>query len=185
MLLTTQTLFAALWAVNSNTQQEKIRTYIRKTIDIFLAICYTICMKENLIYARTCVYNINYHVVWSVKYRRKVLTSNIEARLKEIAQDTAAEKGFVIHLLEVGEKDHVHAFLSGHPKVSVSYMVKMLKGITGRKLLYEFPELKEKLWKGQLWNSSYYVETVGSVSEESTRAYIEKQKKGDSIQVSV
>ncbi|MEI3571274.1 MAG: transposase [Roseburia faecis] len=44
---------------------------------------YTMCMKENLIHSRTCVYNINYHVVWSVKYRRKILNAEVEKYLKE------------------------------------------------------------------------------------------------------
>ena len=41
------------------------------------------CMKENLIHSRTCVYNISYHVVWSVKYRRKILNAEVEKYLKE------------------------------------------------------------------------------------------------------
>lgn len=41
------------------------------------------CMKENLIHSRTCAYNINYHVVWSVKYRRKILNAEVEKYLKE------------------------------------------------------------------------------------------------------
>ena len=44
------------------------------------------CMKEKLIHSRTCVYNINYHVVWSVKYRRKILSAEIEIYLKELVQ---------------------------------------------------------------------------------------------------
>lgn len=132
-------------------------------------------MKQNLVHSRTCVYNINYHVVWSVKYRRKVLTKKIETYMQQLAQEIAEEKGFIVHMLEVGEQDHVHCFLSSAPKVSVSYMVKMLKGITARKLFMRYPQLKTKLWKGVLWNHSYYVETIGSVSEENIRKYIEKQ----------
>ena len=51
------------------------------------------------------------------------------------------------------------------------------EGILGRKLLYYYPEIKEKLWKGEIWNHSYYVETIGSVSEENIRKYILKQEK--------
>ncbi len=64
------------------------------------------CMKENLIHSRTCVYNINYHVVWSVKYRRKILSAEIEIYLKELVQKIASDKGFTVHLFEVGEGDH-------------------------------------------------------------------------------
>jgi len=141
------------------------------------AICYTICMKENLIHARTSVYNINYHVVWSVKYRRKIITRQIEEELQQLVQNIAVDKGFTVHLFESGEMDHIHCFVSAPPKLSVSYIVKMLKGITGRKLFEMHPEIRQKLWKGELWNHSYYVETIGLVSEENIRKYIEKQTK--------
>lgn len=131
--------------------------------------------KIRIKHARTCVYNVNYHIVWSVKYRRTVLTDQIENYLKEILTQTAQEKGFLLHTMEV-MPDHVHVFVSAHPKISPSYIVKMLKGISGRKLFLKFPELKHKLWKGHLWNSSFYIETVGSVSEEAIGKYIEKQK---------
>ena len=134
-------------------------------------------MKTNLVHYRTCVCNINYHIVWSVKYRRKILSAEIEKYLKELVHQIAADKGFTVHLFEVGEGDHIHCFVSGPPKLSVTDIVKYLKGITGRKLFEQFPEIREKLWKGQLWNHSYYVRTIGSVSEENIRRYIEQQRK--------
>lgn len=136
-------------------------------------------MKDNLTHARTCVYNVNYHIVWSTKYRRKVLNSNIEKRLKEILTQVSLEKGFDIHEMEVGEMDHIHMFVSAHPKISISYMAKMMKGISGRLLMKEFPEISKMLWKGELWNPSYYVETIGSVSSENIRKYIQRQEKGE------
>lgn len=116
-------------------------------------------------------------MVWSVKYRRKILTAEIETYLKELVQQIADEKGFTVHLFECGERDHVHCFVSAPPKLSITAIVKYLKGITGRKLFERFPEIRSKLWKGELWNHSYYVETVGSVSEENIRRYIEHQGK--------
>ena len=134
-------------------------------------------MKDNLVHYRTSVCNINYHVVWSVKYRRKILSEEVELYLKELVRQIASDKGFTVHLFECGEGDHVRCFVSGPPKLSVTDIVKYLKGITGRKLFEQFPEIREKLWKGQLWNHSYYVETIGSVSEENIRRYIENQTK--------
>ena len=128
-------------------------------------------------HGRTCVFNINYHIVWSTKYRRKVLTTDIERRLKEILIDVGKQKGFEIAEIEVGMKDHIHVFVSAIPKISISYIAKMMKGISGRLLLKEFPELSKQLYKGELWNPSYYVETVGSISEEAIRKYIEDQEK--------
>lgn len=135
------------------------------------------CMKENLIHSRTCVYNVNYHVVRSVKYRRKIITPQIEQELKQWALEVAREKGFVLHLFESGNGDHIHCFVSAHPKISITYIVKMLKGILGRKLFYYHPEIRDVLYRGELWNHSYYVETIGSVSEDNIRRYIEKQTK--------
>ena len=63
------------------------------------------------------------------------------------------------------------------PKLSITAIIKYLKGITGRKLFERFPEIRNQLWKGELWNHSYYVETIGSVSEENIRRYIEHQSK--------
>ncbi|KZN95548.1 MULTISPECIES: IS200/IS605 family transposase [Aeribacillus] len=134
--------------------------------------------KAKITHARTCVYNVNYHIVWSVKYRRKVLIKEIEKYLKDLFQEIAKEKGFEVVMMEVGEQDHIHVFATAHPKVAPSYIVKMLKGISGRKLFLEFPEIKQKLWKGQLWNSSYYIETIGSISEGAIKKYIAMQKKG-------
>ena len=128
-------------------------------------------------HGRTCVFNINYHIVWSTKYRRKVLTSKIETRLKEILINVAQEKGFEIAEIEVGTEDHVHLFVSAIPRISISYIAKMMKGISGRLLLKEFPELSKDLWNGELWNPSYYVETIGSVSIEAIKKYIQNQEK--------
>ena len=134
-------------------------------------------MKNNLIHYRTCVCNINYHVVWSVKHRRRILTADIEAYMKELVQQIADDKGFTVQLFECGDLDHVHCFISAPPKLSITNIVKYLKGITGRKLFEQFPEIRSALYKGELWNHSYYVETIGSVSEENIRRYIERQSK--------
>ena len=67
--------------------------------------------------------------------------------------------------------------MTAPPKMSPSLLVQYLKGITGRKLMEQFPQLRQKLWKGELWNHSYYVETVGDVSAETIRKYIEHQSK--------
>lgn len=133
-------------------------------------------MKDNYIHARTCVYNVNYHIVWCVKYRRKVLSKDVCERLYEILYDVADEKGFSIKEVKVGDMDHVHVFISAPPKISITQIVKYLKGISGNRLLHERPELRNFLWKGNLWNSSYFVETIGSTSEENIRKYIERQK---------
>ena len=86
------------------------------------------------------------------------------------------EKAFSAVESKVGESDHVHCFVSAPPKIYVTQIVKYLKGISGNALLREFPELRSHLWKGQLWNGSYFCETIGSASEENILRYIERQK---------
>lgn len=131
--------------------------------------------KTNLTHVRTCIYNVNYHIVWSVKYRRKVLDNGIDEETKRLFLEIANEKDFIIHSMEV-MPDHVHVFVSSHPKIAPSYIVKMLKGISARKLFLKYPNLKKFLWKGHLWNRSFFIETIGSISEEAIRKYIELQK---------
>lgn len=121
------------------------------------------------------MFNANYHIVWSVKYRRCVLVDGVEQALKLILSAIADKKGFSIASMEV-MPDHVHVFASAHPQISPSYIVKMLKGISGRLLFLQYPDLKGKLWKGRLWNSSFYLETIGSISEAAIKKYIESQK---------
>lgn len=132
---------------------------------------------DNLKHTRTCVYNINYHIVWSVKYRRKVITPEVEAYMREVVGQIADEKGFAVERFESGQRDHVHLFVSAPPKLSPSLIVQYLKGISGRRIYLRFPELRDKLWKGELWNHSYFVETVGDVSAETIKKYIERQDK--------
>ena len=136
-------------------------------------------MKSNLKHARTCVYNCNYHIVFSTKYRRKVLTQEIEYYIKDLIQEIAKEKEFEVSAMEVGEKDHIHIFVSAHPKIAPSYIVKMVKGITARKILLKYPIIKKQLWNGHLWNPSFYIETIGSISEDVIKKYIESQSKND------
>ena len=133
-------------------------------------------MKDKYTHARTCVYNINYHIVWCVKYRKKALTQQMANRLYELLHDIGDAKGFLVAECKVGESDHVHCFVSAPPKISPPQIVKYLKGISGNTLLKEFPELRNVLFRGELWNGSYFCETIGSTSEENVLHYIERQK---------
>ena len=127
------------------------------------------------IHARTCVYNVGYHIIFTTKYRKKVLTGKIESRFKELLYQIAEDKEFIIKTMEI-MPDHCHLFISAHPKISPSYIVKMAKGISGRLLLKEFSSLRKKLYKGHLWNKSYYLETIGHISEHTVKEYIQDQK---------
>ena len=99
------------------------------------------------------VYNIGYHFVWSTKYRQSALTSPIDVRLKEILLEIAHEYDFIIESMEV-MPDYCHVFVVAHPKHSPSTLIKLMKGISARRLFQEFTVLKKKLSRGHLWNPS-------------------------------
>ena len=71
------------------------------------------------------------------------MNAEIEAYLQELVQEIAADKGFTVHLFECGERDHVHCFVSAPPKLSITAIVKYLKGITGRNTLRKLVEWKK------------------------------------------
>lgn len=133
--------------------------------------------NKKLKHNRSSICNIHYHIVWSVKYRRKVLTRQVETELKSICQQVGKDNGFTVSQLEVGNKDHVHCFITATPNIQISTIVKMLKGTSVRLLFQRFPILRQKLYKHRLWNPSYYVETIGSISEDSIKKYIQNQQK--------
>jgi len=133
----------------------------------------TICNMKT-VHHRTCVFSIGYHIVFCTKYRRKVLVPKIEEAFKGIVAATGAEKGFETGAIEMG-LDHVHLFVSAAPHVPISDLVKWIKGISARKLFVLFPELKKRMGD-HLWNPSYYVGTVGDMSADVVRRYIDGQE---------
>ena len=102
-------------------------------------------MKNKYTKTRTCVYNINYHIVWCVKYRKEILTDEVAKCLIDELNTIANTKGFIIHECAVGDNNHIHVFVSAPPKLSPSYIVKMLKGISGRHLFMRYPHIATKI----------------------------------------
>lgn len=126
--------------------------------------------------SRGYVYSIQYHVVWCVKYRRKVLTPKIEESLITILRKIARENEFAI--LECnGDLDHIHLLIDCSPQHYIPNIMKALKGVSARLLMKEYGnELKGQLWGGHLWNPSYYISTVSENTESQIREYIKSQK---------
>ena len=119
------------------------------------------------------VFALKYHIVWCPKYRRPVLTSEVENRLRQLLAEKAAELDMTIHALEV-MPDHVHLFVEADPTLSVAEIVNRFKGYTSRVLRQEFTMLRSRL--PTLWSRSYYCGTVGAVSEATVKRYIANQK---------
>ena len=129
----------------------------------------------NVTYGRGYVYAIQYHIVWCVKYRKKIITKAIEARLSEILNDLAHDNGFSISEFYT-DKDHVHILVECSPQHYIPDMLKAMKGVSARFIMKSFPELREQLGGGHLWNPSYFVATVSENTETQIREYIQKQK---------
>ena len=122
---------------------------------------------------KNVVYKCHYHVVWCPKYRRSVLHSGVDERLKQIAQEVCGELGSELVEIEV-MPDHVHLLVEVDPQFGVHRLIKRIKGRSSRVLREEFPWLKSKL--PTLWTNSYFVTTTGGAPLAVVKKYIENQK---------
>ena len=100
------------------------------------------------------VYRCTYHVVWCVKYRRKLLTQEVEKRLKQIAQEVADETRCTIIEMEA-DQDHFHILVECDPQFGIHRLVKAIKGRSSRLLRQEFTSLRTRV--PTLWTNSYFV----------------------------
>ena len=107
-----------------------------------------------------CAYQIHYHIVFPVKYRKALLSGEIVKSLKEIAEGIAERYGIEIERLG-SDEDHVHLLCGAHPKYAPGQLVRLFKSITGRELFKRHGWLKRELWGGEFWTDGYYVATVG------------------------
>ena len=124
---------------------------------------------------RGYIYSIQYHIVWCVKYRQKILNTNIEKSLKQILLKIASDNGIGMLEMET-DKDHIHLLVDCTPQQQIPSIIKALKGVSARLLFSQHPEIKMRLWGGHLWNPSYFVATVSKNTEEQIRNYINNQK---------
>lgn len=116
-------------------------------------------------------YSIAYHLVWIPKYRRKILTTEVEKATKELIAECCERHGLTLLALET-DQDHVHVFVSAPPRFSPAEIANLLKGYSSRYLRERFPHLKRICGKEHLWTQAYYVGTAGAVSAEVIRRYI-------------
>lgn len=129
----------------------------------------------NIIYSRNCVFQTAYHVVWCPKYRKQVLSGEVAEYVGTLIDTICKENNWPVITKEI-QLDHIHLFLTIPPAISVSTVIKILKGTTARKLFLAFPSLRSELRNGHLWAPSYYVGTAGNVSAEIIQRYIERSE---------
>ena len=120
------------------------------------------------------------HIVWATKYRYHVLRGDIQKRCRElIIQIVDVEE--VEILKGVVSKDHIHIHIEYPPRISISQMVKRMKGRTSRMLQQEHPKLKKRYWGRHFWATGYGAWSTGNITDEMVQAYLEhhRSKKDD------
>lgn len=126
-------------------------------------------------YARNAgaVFSLKYHLVWCPKYRKPVLEGPVAKRLKALIMGKAKELELTVHALEI-MPDHVHLFVESDPRWCPAEIASRIKGFTSHILRGEFRHLRSRL--PTLWSRSYFMATVGSVTDSAVQKYIESQK---------
>ena len=118
-----------------------------------------------------------YHIVFTPKYRRKIIYNQYRASLHDIIKQLCAYKGMEIiegHRMP----DHVHLLLSIPPKISVSQFMGYLKGKSSLMMFDKHANLKYKFGNRHFWAEGYYISTVG-LNEAAIKKYIQEQEKHD------
>jgi putative transposase len=118
------------------------------------------------------VHLIVYHLVWTPKRRKPVLTGSIAKDCQALIEKKCEEQGWAILELAV-QPDHVHLFVRVWPTTSAAEVVKECKGISSHELRKDHPILKRL---PSLWTRSYFAATAGNVSAEVIQQYIAAQK---------
>ena len=120
------------------------------------------------------VYGLKYHLDWITRYRKPILKGEIAVRLRELIREICKSKDVEIlkgHIC----RDHVHIFVSVPPHISVSDLLKSVKGRSSRKMLMEFKTQSRQFWGRHLWARGYFAASSGNVTDEVIMQYIEQQ----------
>jgi len=122
-----------------------------------------------------CAWQIHYHIVFPVKYRKAILDTEVTNIIMETAE--AITERYAIEMEAIGvDKDHIHLLCSAHPKVAPGRIVQIFKSITAREIFRKKPTVKRELWGGEFWTDGYYVATVGERANwETVEKYVQKQ----------
>lgn len=125
---------------------------------------------------KNVVYSCKYHIVWCPKYRRKILTGEVEIALKEVIEKVASELRVKLIEMETN-KDHIHLLVDVDPAFGVMNFIRAAKGRSARILREKFSFLKTRL--PTLWSNSCFISTVGGAPLEVIKQYIENQQNSE------
>ena len=129
------------------------------------------------------VYDTSYHLVWTPKYRKRVLEGALAGRVAEMFTEIGEQYDITIDEMEVSD-DHVHVFCSFPPRYSIAQVITRFKSLSGRGMFREFPQVKRRLWGGEFWEDGYFARTVGDkVTAEVIRKYIQRHREASDPQL--
>jgi putative transposase len=126
-------------------------------------------------YGGHTVSRLTVHLVWVTKYRYKVLTGDIQKRCRELLIQVCDTEDVRI-LSGVVSKDHIHMHIEYPPSVSLSNLLKRMKGRTSRLLQKEYTELSKRYWGKHLWGIGYGAWSTGNITEEIVQEYLKRNK---------
>ena len=153
------------------------RVYPAKRINHPLCGCASIFMANKANSLAHTKWLCKYHVVFTPKYRRKIIYAQYRESLIEIFKRLCRFKGVEIiegHMM----LDHVHLLLSIPPRIAVSDFMGYLKGKSALMMFDKHANLKYKFGNRHFWAEGYYVSTVG-LNEATIKKYIQEQEKKD------
>ncbi|MBC6433708.1 IS200/IS605 family transposase [Nostoc sp. HG1] len=124
---------------------------------------------------------MGYHIIFCPKYRHQILEGAVEVELKRILGETCKTYGWILHALEI-MPDHVHVFVQADHTTAPVEIAKTMKSISAVHIFNTFKDLKKRrFWGSGMWSDGTFYSSVGGVSEEAVKRYIETQKqRGDS-----
>lgn len=118
------------------------------------------------------LFHHRYHIVWTPKYRFKVLHGEVRLRVREIIRQVCSELGVTI-VSGVLSSDHVHIFVEIPPHIAVSDFVRRVKGRSSRKIQQEFEHIRKRFWGQRFWARGYFSTTSGNITDEVIVKYLE------------
>jgi len=129
------------------------------------------------------IYNTQYHIVWTPRYRRKLLVNGVKEYLEKLFTNMEGlDEDIEVRKVNV-QKDHIHIVIVIPPRVSVANVIKYMKSMSGTKLKEKFEFMKKAMYgRGGIWSRGYCVSTVG-LNEKAIMDYVEYQYKEDTGQL--
>lgn len=122
------------------------------------------------------VYLVQYHIIWCPKFRYPVLTNGVDGYLKALIFNICGHYGWTVKALEV-MPEYVHVLVDASHTASSAYIASTLKSITAKYLFTNYPHLRQFYGRGKvMWSKGYFISSIGCISEETVRKYIEGQK---------